>query len=143
MFCKDKRILTLILAATFLTLSILACGSSDTSESPGSSTQNNSDIIIPAGNLHEYADNFPENQDVFVRKQDGTTDTRPNDLEELCKDWLYYRDNIMEAEGAGQSDKAAEYRTQFQNVNAWLDEYNQSDVTIMFEILEKQGYSPP
>ena len=143
MFGKRKRTLAIFLVAASLFIAIMACGGSNESKPSGGAPQDDGEIIIPAGKLHEYADNYPTNQDVFVRKLDETTDTRPNDLEELCKDWLYYRKKIMDAENAGQTDKAADYRAQFQKVNAWLDEYNQSDVSAMFEILETQGYSPP
>lgn len=85
----------------------------------------------------------PKPIEVYVQKSDGSTDARANDLEELCKDWLYYRKKIMEAESAGKTEKAAKYRESFQQVNAWLDEYNESDITATFERLEAQGYSPP
>ncbi len=107
------------------------------------SLQNITDLIIPAGKLHEYADSYPWNQDVFVRKNDGTIDSRPNDLEELCKDWLFYRYKILEAEGAGQSEQAEDYRATFQDVNSWLADYAESDWGTMFTILENDGYSWP
>lgn len=88
-------------------------------------------------------DNASTNEDTVVQKKDGSIDARDNDLEELCKDWLYYRKKIMEAESAGQTKKAERHRESFQQVNAWLDEYNQSDVSAMFDRLDAEGYSPP
>ena len=133
----------IFLLAMLLFATMLACGSSSSGQSSGVSSNERAEVIIPAGELYKYEDNYPTGQDVFVRKKDGTIDPRPNDLEELCKDWLYYRKKIIEAESAGQTDKADEYRATFRQVNAWLDEYNEDDVGTMFTILEEQGYSPP
>jgi hypothetical protein len=127
--------LVLALIITLLIIITIACG--------GSSTTKSGDVTIPAGKLNQYLSNYPSNKNVYVEKKDGTTDNRPDDLEELCKDWLYYGQKIIEAESAGRSDKAADYRESFQQVNVWLSDYYESDVTAMFEILERQGYSPP
>jgi len=99
-------------------------------------------ITVPSGKLSELSE-YPTNKEVFVQKKDGTIDPRPGDLEELCKDWLYYRKKILEYEAAGKTQQAAEARTSFQSVNAWLDEYDESDVSTMFDILERRGYRPP
>jgi len=130
-----KGFLVLALIITLLIIITIACG--------GSSTTKSGDVTIPAGKLNQYLSNYPSNKNVYVEKKDGTTDNRPDDLEELCKDWLYYGQKIIEAESAGRSDKAADYRESFQQVNVWLSDYYESDVTAMFEILERQGYNPP
>jgi hypothetical protein len=130
-----KGFLVLALIITLLIIITIACGDSSTTKS--------GDVTIPAGKLNQYLSNYPSNKNVYVEKKDGTTDNRPDDLEELCKDWLYYGQKIIEAESAGRSDKAADYRESFQQVNVWLSDYYESDVTAMFEILERQGYSPP
>lgn len=106
-------------------------------------TDNNNELIIPAGKLQNYADSYPWDQDVYVRKLDGTIDSRADDLEELCKDWYYYRYKIIEADVAGNADDLAEYQATFKNVNYWLEEYSQSDVTTMFGILTDSGYTWP
>lgn len=72
-------------------------------------------IIVPSGGLSELSE-YPTNKEVFVRKKDGTIDPRPNDLEELGKDWLYYRKKILEYEAAGKTQKAAESRASFQSI---------------------------
>jgi hypothetical protein len=115
---------------------------STASESGKKDTATEKRIIVPAGKLSDLSP-YPTKKDVFVRKRDGTIDERPNDLEELCKDWLYYRKKIIEHEVAGKTEKAAEARARFQAVNFWLDEYDESDVGTMFTILEEMGYEPP
>ena len=41
-----------------------------------------------------------------IPKKDGTYETvRHNDLEELCKDWYFYRKKILEAHQVGDSAK--------------------------------------
>ena len=136
-----------ILIIIFTTSCIGSSGSSQSSYesdySSSSSSSNKGDITIPSGKLSDYINSYSSYDDVYVKQIDGTVDSRANDLEELCKDWLYYRKKIVEAENAGDKDRANDYRVSFNNVNDWLDDYKESDVTAMFEILEKQGYSPP
>jgi len=138
----ERRVLIFAVLIALLITVALACGSSSTTQTSNSPSRSG-DLTIPTGKLNQYLSNYPSNQNMYVQKKDGTTDNRPNDLEELCKDWLYYRKKIIDAESAGKSDKAADYRAQFQQVNAWLDDYHESDVAAMFEILKRQGYSPP
>ncbi len=102
-----------------------------------SSSQNKGDITIPAGKLRDYVNSYSSYNNVYVKKANGTTDSRANDLEELCKDWLYYRRKITEAESAGDSDRANDYRNSFNSINNWLNDYKESDVTAMFDILDK------
>ena len=66
-----------------------------------------------------------------------------DELEDLCKDWLYYRKKILEHEAAGNTEKADKARQRFQQVNAWLAEYDDADVNAMFDKLEREGYEPP
>ncbi len=99
-------------------------------------------VVVPAGGLSEL-DVYPTDSDVFVRKLDGTLAERPNDLEEMCKDWLFYRNQILKHNAAGRTNKADEARRDFQTVNSWLNAYSEEDVVAMFEILEVMGYEPP
>jgi hypothetical protein len=66
-----------------------------------------------------------------------------DELEDLCKDWLYYRKKILEHEAAGDTEKADEARQRAQQVSAWLAEYDDDDVDAMFDKLEREGYEPP
>lgn len=68
-----------------------------------------------------------------VRKKDGTVDARACDLEELCKDWYFYRRKIVQHANAGANDKAAEARVAFQRVNVWLSAYYEADQTACLE----------
>jgi hypothetical protein len=98
-----------------------------------------SKLIVPAGELAQYLDTYSNYKEVFVTKIDGSIDARPNDLEELCLDWLYYRDKILEYTQAGNTDKANDARTAWNEINVWLDEYNENDVSIMFSIIENRN----
>jgi hypothetical protein len=94
-------------------------------------------LLVPVGELGTLADEYYNYDEVRVYKKDGTLDERANDLEELCLDYSYYRKKIVEYEAAGRSEKAAEARTAFQRVNAWLDAYHRDDFEVMyFEILD-------
>jgi tetratricopeptide (TPR) repeat protein len=95
-----------------------------------------SQLTVPAGQLAQYVDTYSSYDEVFVTKLNGSLDERPNDLEELCLDWLYYRNKILEYEQAGQTENANEARTAWNEINAWLNEYNQSDVEVMFSIVQ-------
>lgn len=97
-----------------------------------------SQLIVPAGQLAQYVDTYSSYDEVFVTKLNGTVDDRPNDLEELCRDWLYYRDKILEYEQAGQTENATEARTAWNEINVWLNEYNQSDVEVMFSFVQNK-----
>lgn len=71
--------------------------------------------------------------------KDGTYETtRCNDLDELCKDYLFYRKKILQANQEGDMKKVNEYRVSFQKVNAWLSRYKESDVQNTFSRLENQ-----
>jgi hypothetical protein len=93
-------------------------------------------ITIPAGQLSNFVNEYDDYEEVHIYKEDGTLDQRANDLEELCLDYNYYRRKIIEYENSGESEKATEARATFQQVNAWIDEYNRNDFeTMYFEIL--------
>lgn len=63
-----------------------------------------------------------------IAKKDGTLDARECDLEELCKDWLFYRRKIVEYSNDGKEEKAADARRWFKRVNVSLTEYDEKDV---------------
>jgi hypothetical protein len=62
-------------------------------------------------------------------KKNGTVDDRPNDLVELCKDYIFYSGQIMKKTAAGDQAGAAKARASFQQVNRWLSEYPEDDVS--------------
>ena len=65
-----------------------------------------------------------------VPMKDGSYETtRCNDLEELSKDYIFYRKKILQANQEGNTKKVNEYRAKFQQINAWLSRYNDSDVS--------------
>ena len=109
----------------------------ETSQNPQQTAK--SQLIVPEGQLAQYVDTYSSYDEVFVTKKDGSLDERPNDLEELCLDWLYYRDKILEYTQAGQTEKATEARTAWNEINAWLSQYNEDDVGTMWTIIEKRN----
>jgi len=96
-------------------------------------------LIVPAGQLAQYTDSYSSYDEVFVTKKDGSLDDRPNDLEELCLDWLYYQNKILEYTQAGQTKQADDARTSWNEINNWLNEYNESDVETMFSIIQEKS----
>ena len=63
-----------------------------------------------------------------VAKKDGTLDPRECDLEELCKDWVFYRRKAVEYSADGNAEKSREYQTGFNKTNIWLSAYREEDV---------------
>lgn len=77
-------------------------------------------------------------QSCNVPKKDGTYETeRCDDLDELAKDWLFYRKEIIIAARKGDKAKADKRRASFQQINAWLSQYNDSDVSRAIAKYEK------
>ena len=110
--------------------------SSEPTENIKSTEQTQEPLIVPAGHLSNYIDDYNSYTEVYIYKKDGTLDDRPNDLEELCLDYVYYRRKILEYEAEGKSEKADEARATFKKVNLWLDEYDRNDYeTMYFDIL--------
>ena len=68
-----------------------------------------------------------------VPKKDGTFDARKNDLEELCRDYVFYRDQILKHARAGDQEAANKDREAFQQVNTWLEAYSEEDMQKMFD----------
>lgn len=63
-----------------------------------------------------------------IAKKDGTFDERPNDLDELCKDWVYWKAKTYKHGREGNQEEAQKARAEFQKVNVWLEEYRNEDV---------------
>ena len=75
-----------------------------------------------------------------IPKKDGTYETvRHNDLEELCKDWYFYRKKILEAHQVGDSAKVTKYQESFRQVNKWINEYNEKDIQAVMSRVEKES----
>lgn len=64
-----------------------------------------------------------------IKKKDGTVDQRMNDLDELCKDWVYYKTKISKYSKEGDEKAMAEARSNFVAVNRDLSEYHDKDVS--------------
>ena len=91
-------------------------------------------LVIQTGKLSEHLKELA-GKDVYIYRKDGTIDGRPNDLEELCKDYAYYRKKILEYARAGDESKAVESRQHFEQVNALIGKYHESDSQAMFSYL--------
>ena len=111
---------------------------------PKPTTGSGRNVILRPGQFSErygYAPfDYPMGGGILIAKKDGTVDERRNDLEELCKDWYYYRSKILEHASKGNLDKAEDARKWFRAINAWLEEYDYLDVAAMNGILEETGY---
>lgn len=103
------------------------------------STEQSTTLRVPAGKLSRYESVYSDYAEVFVEMKDGTVDPRPNDLEELCKDYAFFRRKILEYSSAGQLEKADEARASFRAVDAWLDEYDRNDFETMYFSILKLG----
>lgn len=100
-------------------------------------------IYLKKGELKKY-NSLPSGKDLYVMKKNGSYDDRPNDLEELCKDYLFYRNKIMKYAQAGDNQGAAKARSSFNEVNSTLSaEYTEKDIERMFTLIEKSGYTAP
>jgi hypothetical protein len=93
-------------------------------------------IEVQAGQLGRVIGTIPMGATINVRKLGGALAPRPGDLEELARDWLFWRGRILEQAAKGQESKAAESRVQFQAVNRQLAEYDQGDVSTMIAAIE-------
>lgn len=67
-----------------------------------------------------------------VPKKDGTYDARTNDLEELCRDYIFFRNRIIKYAREGDEKAANKARADFQQTNRWLEAYNEKDMNDMF-----------
>lgn len=82
-------------------------------------------------------------------KAEKTSEVQPerrvvitSDIEELCKDWLYYEKKIIQYTVAGETEKAERARARFRQMNSMLNEYPESSVNAAFLRLEENGYKP-
>jgi len=73
-----------------------------------------------------------------VVKKDGTVDSRPNDLIELCRDYVHFRNKIIQAARNGDTEAANEARSNFNKANNWLSEYRDADVAPCIEQAEDE-----
>lgn len=157
---KKRSRLTFWLASTLLLALLCCCGFGilnlgnspvtnrtvipklTTEKSPVISTPTTEKTLkVPAGQLSKYVDKYSKYEEVFVYKKNGTLAERPNDLEELCLDYVFYRKKFWEYDAAGETQKADESRAAFQQINRWLDEYDKNDVeTMFFDILKLENW---
>lgn len=97
-------------------------------------------LIVEAGELSTYKDQITRDRVINVYKKNGTIDQREDDLKELCLDWVYYREKIIQYQSEGKTEKVAEAQASMQKTNAWLDEYNENDVQTMLAWAEENGW---
>lgn len=100
-------------------------------------------VYLKKGELEKY-NSLPSGKELYVMKKDGSYDDRANDLEELSKDYLYYRNKILKYAKAGDNQGAAKARSSFNQVNSTMSlEYTEKDIQQMFTLIEKSGYKAP
>ena len=75
-----------------------------------------------------------------IPKTDGTIEpARHNDLEDLCKDYFYYRNKITDAAREGDKMALLKHQNALAKINGWLKEYNESDVQNMMAQIENNS----
>jgi hypothetical protein len=72
-----------------------------------------------------------------VPKKNGVLDQRKNDLWELVNDWVFFRGQILKKTADGDTKGAQKARQDFQQTNAWLSEYPESQVYEATALAEK------
>lgn len=97
------------------------------------------EITTSGGSVVRPRESSRDRSDQNVAKKDGSYDERPNDLTELCKDYLFYRKRIMKMTAAGDEAGAAKARQSFQQINRWLSDYPETEVQNMFSRLGAEG----
>lgn len=93
-------------------------------------------IEIQAGRLGAEIGAIPRRATINVRKLDGTLADRPGDLEELARDWLFWRGRILKQAAQGKESQAADSRQKFGTTKQRLTEYDPGDVSTMIEAVE-------
>ena len=142
-----SAIVKLSLLAGILVLVFACCSSgsvgtstqtSSTQEPPTAkpTTRPKTTLTVPAGELNKHPD-FLTYDEVNVYKRDGTLDSRSSDLEELGKDYLFYRSEILKKHQAGDTSGEDKARASFDQINTWLNSYDENDVSFMITTLEK------
>ena len=61
--------------------------------------------------------------------ENRTIDSRVNDLDELCKDWVFFRAQIFKYCDSGDEEAAEKSRKSFKQIYVWLCDYNEADVS--------------
>jgi hypothetical protein len=98
-------------------------------------------IIVEPGTLNNVIEDlggYPSDKEIVVRKLDGTIDERPNDLEELARDWLFCRQQMVLAATRGDTETRDKYVAEQEQVNRWLDEYHVDDWSTMIALFEDE-----
>ena len=90
-------------------------------------------IIVPSGKLEAFYSKV-HGKNFSVIKMDGTIDERQDDLQELAKDWIFYRDRIMKYSSEANYEKVQKARMNFQKINVWLEAYDSNDVSFMISV---------
>jgi hypothetical protein len=84
---------------------------------------------VPTSVTHTTQSSQATSPECNIPKKDGSMDARKCDLEELCKDWVFYRRKILLYSSEGNESGAANARNSFNRVNEWLSAYKDSDVS--------------
>ncbi len=132
--------MTLLLVV--LVLAVLACGGSGSSSQATSPPRES--IRIKSGELRHTIQNYSgtiTRSTVFnVQKLDGAYDNRENDLRELCLDYNYYHKEVIEQTAKGNTAKADKARTRLNQINTWLNAYDEDDIQAMHTLIKNKGW---
>jgi hypothetical protein len=97
-------------------------------------------ITVKAGELREYENKITKTGVVNVYMLDGTLDEREDDLKQLCLDWHFYRAQILKFTAEGKTEKADSARNSLDQINYWLEDYDQDDVTFLLALIQERGW---
>lgn len=132
----------LLLLLITLVMAIIACCGSGAA--PRATTVPKEVVTVRSGELRKTIQNYSgtiTRSTVFkVQKLNGTYDTRENDLRELCLDFNYYRDQVIEQTAKGNTAKADDARDWLGRINTWLDAYNEDDIQAMYSLIKTKGW---
>lgn len=97
-------------------------------------------ITVNAGELRDYESQITKDGVINVYMLDGTLDEREDDLKQLCLDWHFYRTQILKFSAEGKTEKADSARNSFDQINYWLEDYDEDDVSFMLALIEEKGW---
>ena len=98
-------------------------------------------FYIPGGLLNNYINEIGD-KDFYLLRKNGTAAHWPNDIKKLCKDFVLYKNQILEysKKHKFQEVELLELsQSQLEATNQWLNLYDKHDVQTMFSYLNKRS----
>jgi hypothetical protein len=93
-------------------------------------------FYIPAGMLGNYINDLG-GKEFYLNRKNGTSAAWPNDIENLCRDYVLYKKQIEEYSQNGEKNHLTQLQGEFEGTNQWLNQYHDDDVQAMFVYLNQ------